>query len=248
MGFAMSTERVKDFIETLVGNPEKKISLHKQFNSPFQFFSSDDIEMLHAMMYNTKCSGSGGSGWDTVDKGESKFSDRTQAKTCQDCKTKMIFYHEDVCSECGSTNLKYPKDSRWGISSESHLKYFDELAGYRVALLEPETYSSDCRKFRLRSWFIETKNEYLTTYMKYQFDSPKSNHVNFMPLQRDFYRSSPCLHLDAWISLDGNHEIVYYDVENKTPEVVPEKYAKFTTEEIMRKKNFGKNRGITSRN
>ncbi len=157
----------------------------------------------------------------------------------------MFFLKE--CADCGSTDLsKYPKDSRFGIASESHLKYIDEIKGYRLTLLEPETFDPDCRTFILRSWFIETKNEYLTTYATAQYNSEKSNHINFMPLGQDFYRSSPCLHMSATISLDGV-TIDYFDTNNTTPEIVPEKYNKKSIEEIMEKKNFGKERGDTSR-
>ena len=63
---------------------------------------------------------------------------------------------------------------------------------------------------------------------------------------QDFYRSSPCLHMSATISMDGV-TIDYFDKNNTTPEIVPDKYNIKSIEEIMENKNFGKDRGITSR-
>ena len=110
---------------------------------------------------------------------------------------------------------------------------------------KPETNDFTCRKFILRSWFVPTKDPYLTAYAKEQFERGGVN-LNFMPLGRDFYRSSPCLHLKATITMDSV-TIDYFDTNNTTPEIVPDKYNIKSMEEIMESKNFGKDRGITSR-
>ena len=227
---------------------EESIELSCLYNQPLDIISNQGAEMLHAAMYGTRCTGSAGSGWDTVDKGESKFSSRVQSRSCanEECKSKVVFFL-DQCPECGSTEFKkYPKDSRFGISAKSHIEYLEELNGYRLTLLEPKTFSPDCREFVLRSWFIETKDEWLTTYAQYQLDSPKSNHINFMPLGKDFFRSSPCLHLQATLTIEGA-VIEYFDPTNKVPESVPARFSKNTIEEHFGSKNFGKDRGITRR-
>ena len=238
---------LKELLEiSLGGNIEKSIEFHKKYNNPWNPFSDADIEMLHACMYGSKCTGSAGLGWDTLDKGESKYSSRVQSRNCKDCKSKVMFFL-DTCQNCGSKNLKSPEDSRWGIGSESHLKYYDNLTGYRLALLQPIEDIADCREFLLRSWFIETKNPYLTAYAQTQYNSPKSNHINFMPLGRDFYNSSPCLHLKAYITLDGV-DIEYFDIQNKTPEEIPERFlTNMTISEIMSAKKMGKERGTIVR-
>jgi hypothetical protein len=153
----------------------------------------------------------------------------------------------DTCSECSSTDLKkYPKDSRWNISSKAHLDYYDDLKGYRLALLEPKEFKPNCKEFRLRSWFVKTKNEYLTKYAHAQFKQNKGG-VNFQPLGKDFYYSNPCLHLDVNITYNGT-EIIYFNIENNIPEKMP---SKFLTNEsidgIMNNKTFGKARGTIVR-
>tara|TARA_R110002020_G_scaffold336336_2_gene551532 strand:- start:726 stop:1526 length:801 start_codon:yes stop_codon:yes gene_type:complete len=255
-------QEVKELLEYQLGDIEVGIKFHQRYNQPFDPLGDSFTEMLHACMYDTLCMGSGGSGWDTYDKGESKFSNRLQSRNCNSCKTwdgrvnkngkkiwnyKKVMFFLSKCPVCGSEDLgKYSKDSRFGIASKSHLEYIDEMKGYRLTLLEPETFDSECRVFHLRSWFIETKDKYLTEYATRQFNSPKSNGINFMPLGQDFYRSSPCLHLDATISKDGV-EINYLNTENKEPEIGDEKFYKLSVEEIMNKKSFGKERGELSR-
>ncbi len=240
-------DEVKALLEHQIGDVESGISLHMKYNNPWDPLGDSFTEMLHACMYDTKCTGSAGLGWDTRDKGESKYSNRVQARKCLSCGAKVMFFLKE-CADCGSSYLlKYPKDSRWGVSSDAHLTYLEDLKGYRLTLLEPKEYDPDCREFILRSWFIETKDEYLTAYAEAQFASPKSNHINFLPLGRDFYRSSPCLHLEAHISVDGI-EIKYFNPENTEPEAVPHKFATSQSiYEIMDRKSFGKERGDISR-
>ena len=242
----MNMRVVKELLEWQLGDIEKSISYHVKYNQPWEPFGGSFTEMLHAVMYDTRCTGSGGSGWDTADNGESKYSSRVQSRKCTYCGSKVMFFM-DSCVECNSYNLgNYPKDSRFGIAGKSHLEYFEDLKGYRVTLLEPETYDPSCRTFRLRSWFIETKNEYLTEYAVRQVNSKKSNGINFMPLGQDFYRCSPCLHLDATITTNGVN-IEYFDVNNTVPERGPEKFYVKSMEEIMDRKTFGKERGDVSR-
>jgi len=237
---------VKELLEYQLDNLKVGLNFHMKYNQPFDPLGDSFTEMLHAAMYGSLCTGSAGSGWDTQDKGESKFSNRLQSRKCKSCGAKVMFFL-DNCADCGSSKLKkYPQDSRWGVSAKAHLEYIDELKGYRLTLLEPETYDSSCRTFVLRSWFIETKNEYLTAYATAQYESEKSNGINFMPLGQDFYRSSPCLHLQATITFDGV-TIDYFDINNTTPETVPAQFNRKSVDEIMGSKAFGKNRGNTSR-
>ena len=240
------SENLKTLLDYQLGDIKTGIELHKKYNAHFDPLGGEFTEMLHASIYGTRCTGSGGSGWDTLDKGESKFSNRLQSRKCKSCGSKVMFFLSE-CADCGSSDLEnYPKDSRWGISSKSHLEYIEKLNDYRLTLLEPESFDPDCRKFILRSWVISAKNEYLTTYARHQYNSEKSNHINFMPLGQDFYRSSPCLHLKATITEDCV-TIDYFDPNNTTPEIVPEKWNKKSTEEIMEGKTFGKERGDTRR-
>ena len=249
-------QEVKELLEHQLGDIEVGIKFHQKYNQPFNPLGASFTEMLHACMYDTLNMGSDGSGWDTLDKGESKFSNHIQSRRCNGCKTfdkkrgkwkyKKVMFFNSKCPYCGSTDLgKNPRDGRWGISSKSHLEHLDEMKCYRLTLLEPETDDYDCRIFSLKSWCIEVKNEYLTEYATRQ-NQQKSKGVNFQPKKADFYRCSPCLHLDATISKDGV-KINYFNTENNEPEIGDKKFYKQSIEEIMSNKKWGKKRGELSR-
>jgi rRNA maturation protein Nop10 len=246
----MSTDlEIIDFLTRLFRDFEEELSYHKKLNQPFDPIGDTKNEMLHAIMYNTRCKGSAGSGWDTKDKGESKYANYLQYRKCQNCDESVMFFL-DECPECGGKSFKEsPKDARWGIAAKTHLKYYDDITGYRLTLLEPFTYEPTCRIFNLRSWFIDTKNEYLTEYANNQVKTT-SNNINFQPLKRDFYLSSPCKHLDVTINAQNNECVInFYDINNNVPEPIPDKYNKEETiQQIMENKKFGKERGYVSRN
>lgn len=243
--FIVPAERekcLKATIELLthqLSKAEKDLYFHKLYNQPWNPLGSSFTEMLHAAMYGTRCCGSGGAGWDTVDMGESKFSNRLQSRTCKCCKVKVMFFLAR-CPECGSTDLSKPdNDSRWGLVAKTHLTYLDKAIGYRLAIFEPTTNEPTCKEFILRSFFIPTKDPYLTRYAKEQFKRGGKN-INFMPLGQDFYRSAPCLHLKATITMDSV-TIDYFDTTNTTPEIVPDKFNQMTDDEIFESKTMGKN-------
>jgi hypothetical protein len=247
------------FLKNIVlDNFDTKLNFYKKYNQSFNLLTDEEIEILHSIMYNTICMGSGGSGWDTADQGEGKGTNFLQSRNCNGCKKmdtdgkykyKKVMFFLDECPHCGSKDLlSYPKDARWGISAKSHIKYIDKLKEYRCTLVEPKEYEPECRTFRIRSWTIDPKNEYLSTYAQKQYESPKSNTINFQPLGRDFYRSSPCLHLDVIVNTnDKNINVDFFDINNKKPEQIPEKYLNKSLEEIMENKTFGKERGYVDR-
>ena len=235
----------KEFLEDTFSNFEKELHWKKKTNQHFDPLGDAETESLHALMYDTLCAGSGGMGWDTIDTGESKFTNRAQPRKCNSCGQKNMFFLEN-CVKCGSDDLKTIKDSRWGISAKSHLDYLDEMIGYRLTILEPTEYEPSCRSFTLKSYFIPTKDEYLTEYATRQLNSPKSNGINFLPYNQDFYRSSPRLHLEATIDTNGV-DITYFNPENDVVERGPERFYEKSMEEIMDKKTFGKNRGVVTR-
>jgi hypothetical protein len=141
---------LKDLIEWKTSDLERSIFYHKKYNQPLNIFDDGFTEMLHACMYDTTCTGTGGSGWDTLDKGESKNSNRVQSHNCKKCDSKMSFFI-DICLNCGSREFKkYPKDSRWGIDASAHLKYLDDIKEYRLCLIEPLEWLPSCRLFRIR--------------------------------------------------------------------------------------------------
>lgn len=250
---------VKQLIETLTEGLNNKIETYTKYNQPINILSDSDVEVLHACLHDTYCGGSGGSGWDTVDNGESKSSSHIQSKFCSNCHTKLSFFVVS-CYNCGNKNFKAskvqkstektnPRDARWGISSTAHIKHFEGLKEYRLLLQEPETDNPGCRKFRLRYWTIDKNSEHLNGLAEAQ-NSQKSKGINFQPLKKDFYLSGPVLKFDGWLTVDADSTIMEFDVfdlSNTTPETIPGKYKGLSSKEIIENKKYGKARGLTTR-
>jgi hypothetical protein len=240
--------KIKKFLEWKFNDFTNSIEFHKTLNQPYDPIGDSSNEMLHGIMYGTRCTGSAGAGWDTKDNGESKYSNFLQSRTCKNCKERVMFFLE-TCPECGGCDFKdSPKDARWGINSKTHLKYVNEIKGYRLSLFEPIFYEPHCRIFKLRSWYIETKNDYLNEYA-FRQNKNKSKNINLQPLKQDFYFSSPCKHLEVTIDV-GNNDITidYFNINNRIPETIPDEYKNRTMESIMENKKFGKKRGNVNRN
>lgn len=243
---------IKDLIETLTANLPGAIEASAKYNQSIEIISSPFSEMISAACYDTKCAGTGGGGWDHLDHGEDKCTSRVQSRKCESCGKKVSFFVTS-CPHCDSTSLsEIPKDSRWGINSKSHFEYQDKLKEYRLLLIEPMQDDPSCRAFRLRHWVIDPKSKHLTEYARAQCEkSSKSNHINFQPLKQDFYLSAPVLRFDAILDATGQKTQLkwnFFDLENNTPEEIPDKYKGKTTKQILASKKFGKERGQWNRN
>ena len=262
----MVKEKIKNNIEKL-SVTYSKIELFTSVNQSVKIICEDAAEVLFAIINDTICGGTGGGGWDNLDGGEVKNSSYVQSRQCKNCETKITFF-KDTCPTCGSKfkDLKSPKDARWGIGAKSHFDNYDELKEYRLCLTEPVKDHPSCREFRVRFWNIAKDSSHLNKYATGQYESPKSNHINFQPLKNDFYLSRPVLIIDGILKINENDintfDYNFFDLNNQTPEEIPEEYIpeeykkeyrltgevpERLSEEVIQKKKFGKDRGKTSR-
>jgi len=243
---------IKHAIEMMTRNHGELIDLHKKTNKPIEIITDGQAEIIHALVHDTRCAGSAGSGWDQVDCGESKSTSHVQARKCKDCPAKVMFFLKE-CAECGSQNLKKnPRDGRWGISAKKHFQYLEELKEYRLILVEPVEDAPSCRDFRIRYWALNKNSEHLNNYALGQRDSSnKSDLINFQPLKRDFYLSRPALRFDGVLKI-GNVKsemnFTFFDANNETAITMPPDFANLKSEEVIAEKKFNKERGIVVRN
>ena len=247
-------EECEKFIEAITKNKSEIIDLYTSRNKPVEIFSSDDTEVLHAIMFDTSCNGSGGSGWDTSDNAESKTASWAQALECVNtkCKRKYSMFLGN-CPFCatpqivGNKQAKPPKDSRWVISTKSHIQYYDELLEYRIQLVEPTEFEPKCRKFRIRGWIVKKDNKYLNEYIN---RAENADSINFQPLKKDFYFSSPCLIYDGILDLtnqESKFNFNYFNLDNDIPEEIPQEFSGLDRKEVLANKKMGKRRGDVKR-
>lgn len=238
---------IKDVIESCTAHLPKAIEYYTKVNQSLSIIDDSLSEVIHAYCHDTLCGGTAGGGWDHIDNGEDKNSSHVQSYVCPNCNKKVVFFAES-CPSCGSIKRgKIPHDGRWGISSKSHFDYYNELKEYRLQLIEPTNDLPSCRTFRIRYWVIPKNSIHLNAYAKAQLDSKKSNHINFQPLKKDFYMSGPILKYDGILTVhDKSTEFnfTYFDMDNIEPEKIPREYASLSSEDVLKSKKFGKERGI----
>ena len=85
---------VKELLEFQLSDMERGLNYHMKYNQPWNPLGESFTEILHAAMYTTRCTGSAGSGWDQIDMGESKFTNRSQSRKCKSCGAKVMFFLE----------------------------------------------------------------------------------------------------------------------------------------------------------
>ena len=86
---------VKQVIEGCTAGLPAQIKYYTQFNQCVKIIDDTLSEVISAAMNDTICGGTGGSGWDNEDGGESKNSSHVQSKFCT-CGKKVSFLAENV--------------------------------------------------------------------------------------------------------------------------------------------------------
>lgn len=241
--------KIVNLIEQCTSHLPYRIRHFTRLNQPIKIIDDSLAEVIHAELHQTTCTGSGGSGWDTVDYGESKSSSHVQSRKCLSCGKKNSFFHSK-CSSCGGKLGNNPRDGRWGIRAKSHIEYYDDLLEYRLMLIEPVTNNPSCRNFRIRNWVIKKDAEHLNNYAKAQYNIAKSDQINFQPLKGDFYLCDPIKLFDLELVIGDNNvkvNVNFFDINNKQPEQRPEKYKNLISENVISAKKFGKERGTVKR-
>jgi hypothetical protein len=175
----MSSVEQAVFVKTTFENEligfTKRVAFAASVNAAYELFSDQFAEAYHAAMNHTICSGSGGSGWDQKDKGESKLASFANNKKCSVC-GETCSYFVVSCHECGSQNFTMATDARWGIKAKSHVKYLPEgLKEYRLMTIKPLTSDLSDKSFLIEDFVIDANSPGLNALIESQLSSPKSS-------------------------------------------------------------------------
>jgi len=245
---------------------QSKLKLGKTYNTPLSIgFADEEFELLTCTEHDIKGTGSISHGYDHDNHDETKGACLIQPKKCNGCGGKVHFFSEK-CS-CESVSFKYINDSRWGIDAKAHFDY--EVKNYHLWVLYPESYSHDCKIFKLKQYIVDGKNIAFNDILKVQLERSSSKDKNFMPFGSDFYASSPKETSSFTITFDDIFDVVI--TRNEVEEII---YTKKIVNKILKmidlsfvndkdtyhyeellpyievrnkKTSHGKNRGITNR-
>ena len=120
-----------------------------------------------------------------------------------------------------------------------------------MTIVDPLTDDPSCREFRYTYFVVDKDSVHLDNYAQAQLDSDKSNHINFQPYGVDFYLSGAIMKFSGILTVHEDRtefNFEFFDLDNTTPMEIPAKFANLTSEEVIAKKNFGKDRGEWVRN
>jgi hypothetical protein len=168
---------------------EYNLKLGRKYNTPLSIgFSDGYYELLTCVEHNIKGTGSISHGYDHDNHDETKGTSWVQPKKCNTCNAKIHFFSEKCI--CGSNDIKYINDSRWGIDAKAHFDH--KVPNYHLWVLYPKTYSYDCNVFYLKQFIIKSENnEVFNNILRVQLERSDSKHKNFLPFSSDFYASNP---------------------------------------------------------
>jgi len=165
-----------------------KLKLGKTYNTPLSIgFSDEEFELLTCTEHNIKGTGSISHGYDHNNHDETKAACLIQPKKCNECGNKLHFFSE-ICS-CESVSFTYINDSRWGIDVKAHFDY--KVQNYHLWVLFPDSYSNNCKIFKLKQYIIDGGNIAFNDILKVQLERGSINSKNLMPFGPDFYVSNP---------------------------------------------------------
>lgn len=228
-----SKEKLKNLLEYLTKDWYQDMILSKETNVVLFPRGLDKIgETISSILLNKKGLGSGGMGFDLVDGTEIKTACLIQPKKCSKCSAKNVHFVEK-CFQCGSEKFEMLHDSRFGINAKMHVDERGHIPRYVLILIESTDLDEnefinlkEEVKIRVRGWCINPKNKYFDELAQGQFESEKSNAINFMPLHYDFYMSGPIKIFDVEITLGGNNKspkvnITYFNLKNDLSEQLP---------------------------
>ena len=210
---------LEDVLETFVSGYIDRLPVYTKYNASISCFSSGDIEVLSALIYETLCTGSAGLGYDAQDNSEAKYCNIVQSKKCKVCEEKALF-HTESCT-CGCRTFKYPSDSRWGIVAKTAIKYITGISEYRMFLLEPKINHGSCKIYKLSHWVFDSYNKNFQVFAEWQHEA-KGDNMNFLPYSTDFYYVSPVLRYQCEINIEtGEVKTLYFDLENNESVKIP---------------------------
>jgi len=252
----MSSVEQKEFIKTTLENEllgfEQRAKFYVSVNAPYKIFSDQFVEAFHAAMNKTVCDGSAGSGWDQIDKGESKLASYCNNKKCVSCGSKSSYF-SNSCKECGGKHFHMSTDARWGIQTISHKKYLpDGLKEYRLFTVKPLTSDLSDQSFLIEDFVIDANSPGLNALIESQLTSEKSpGGLNFHTPKNNlktktgeqvestlnFFLCDPKQTLRAILTfVDGraNIDVEYVDYEDPRTVKSTEYFSTFRKQDIVR--------------
>jgi hypothetical protein len=161
---------------------------------------------LASLLTGVKGTGSGARGNDLADGSEVKSCNKIdQVDKCNDCGARVLRM-EDVCGNCGSSNIKRKEDSKWlfSVRSEQELEQYLYMNRIVMILMDyPQFKDKDFKDIRVCAFEIYPQekrmsvfrdlitNHYWNIYRKKADKGENTNPMNLHPWSIQFYKCNP---------------------------------------------------------
>ena len=157
-------EQIVDFIKQMLIMPRKAIhEWSKITNQTPNLKIGYPAQHLASLILGMKGNATAARGEDICDGSEVKSCSKVdQSDKCRNCKENVL-RSENVCSNCGSTNIKRNNDSKWLISvrSDDELRMLlEETPRYVFIITDyPEFYQNNFDDIRIRAFEVWVQSE-----------------------------------------------------------------------------------------
>ena len=200
-------ELVKKFINEIIILPRQQLKQWAAITNQTPAAKVGYVgQHLASLLTGVRGTGSGARGDDLADGSEVKSCNKTdQADKCKDCGSRVLRM-EDVCGNCGSSNIQRKEDSKWlfSVSSEEKLEQYLHMNRIVLILMDyPHFEENDFNDIRVCAFEIYPQeermnvfrdlitNHYWNIYRKKADDGKKTNPMNFHPWSIQFYKCNP---------------------------------------------------------
>lgn len=180
---------IVDFIKQMVIEPRKAIhKWSKITNQTPNLKIGYPGQHLASLILGMKGNATGARGEDICDGSEVKSCSKVdQSDKCKDC-NENVLRSENVCRNCGSTNIKRNNDSKWliPVRSDDELRMLlEETPRYVFIVTDyPEFYNNNFNDIRIRVFEIWVQSERCKNFrilMKNYYDYIYKEHIRKNP-------------------------------------------------------------------
>lgn len=200
-------ELIKEFLDDVIVAPRNTLHKWATITNQTPAVKLGYIgQHLASLITGVKGTGSGARGDDLSDGSEVKSCNKIdQADKCLNCGSRVLRF-EEVCPQCGSTDIKRKNDSKWLFSIRDEYELEQYLTMDRIVLIlmdYPNFLKNDFKDIRISCFEIYPKEERMSVFCElirnyyYHIFRPKleanekTNPMNLHPFGFQFYKCNP---------------------------------------------------------
>lgn len=216
---------IKKFVTQIIVNPRQDLRRWSEITNQTPAAKIGYIgQHLASLITGVKGTRSGARGNDLADGSEVKSCNKVdQVDKCKDCGSRVSRF-ENVCPNCGGTNIDRKDDSKWliGVRNEHELNQYLNMDRIVFILLDyPEFSEGDFSSIRITAFEIYPKetrckcfrqlveNHYYNIFLPKQRANKNTNPMDFHPWSFQFFKCNPVQIFECFVKdVDVNPRVL----------------------------------------